>query len=52
MAHPAFRAADAHSRWLGGVLESALRMKRTMCRRHLAFGGIESAVSLEFEEGE
>ena len=26
MANTAFRAADAHPRWLGGVLESTLRM--------------------------
>ena len=44
MANMAFRAADAHSRWLGGVFESTLRMKRAMHRWHLAFGSIESTV--------
>lgn len=45
MANTAFRAADAHSRWVGGTLESTLRKKCTMHRRHPAFGGIESTVA-------
>ena len=45
MANTAFRAADAHSRWLGGTLESTLRKKCTMHRWHLAFGSIESTVA-------
>lgn len=45
MANTALRAADAHSRWAGGVLESTSRKKCTMHRRHPAFGGIESTVA-------
>lgn len=44
LANTAFRAADAHSRWLGGTLESTLRKKCTMHRWSLAFGSIESTV--------
>ena len=44
MANTAFRAAHAHSRWVGGILESASRMKCTMHRRYLAFGGMELTV--------
>lgn len=45
MENTAFRAADAHSRWLGGVLESTLRMKCAMHRWYLALGSIEFTVA-------
>ena len=44
MANIAFRAADAHCLWVGGVLESTLRMKCTMHRWYLAFGSMELTV--------
>lgn len=44
MADAAFKAADAHFLWAGGNLESALRMERTMHRRHPAFGSMELTV--------
>ena len=40
----AFRAADAHSLWVGGTLESTLRMKCTMHRWYLASGSISLTV--------
>ena len=45
MANTAFRAADAHSLWAGGALESTLRMKCTMHRWYLVFGSIEPTVA-------
>lgn len=44
MANTAFRAADAHSRWPGGTLESTLRMKCTMRRWYPALGSVELTV--------
>ena len=45
MANTAFRAADAHSLWIGGTLESTLRMKCTMQRWYFALGSIEPTVA-------
>ena len=45
MAKTASGAADAHSRWVGGTLESTLRMKWTMHRWYLACGSISPTVA-------
>ena len=45
MAKTALSAADAHSRWVGGTLESTLRMKWTTHRWYLACGSISPTVA-------
>lgn len=45
MAKIASGAADAHSRWVGGTLESTLRMKWTMHRWYPACGSISPTVA-------